>query len=107
MDGQHTRPVDPTGLQTLQRSIGLSQRKPLRPGPDGDCCRFPEKIHPILTRIGGHTRNCPLAEELTIIVDRRNRAHVNARQRQSPSALQGAQGWHDQFAGWRKDNRPV
>src|SRR5262245_23860150 len=64
----------------------------------------PQQFNTVLTRVGSHTTQVPLIKESCLVVQGGNRCHVDTRQGQRSSPIQGGKGTGDQFTCWREDN---
>ena len=76
-------------------------------GADGDGGGFAEQIQAVLPGVGGHAADRPLLKEVAVVVERRNRRHMNAGQGQGAALVEGAERGRHQFAGRREDDRAV
>ena len=99
MDGQHAGAVNSAGLERLQRVIRLIEGESLRAGPDWNRRGFTQEIESVLAGIGSDASDYPFSEEITIIFEWWNGAHMDSCERQRPASFKGPQGRNHQFTG--------
>ena len=71
-------------------------------GFDGNRSRLAQEIEPVLSRVGRDASNDPLSKDLSIVVERRNRRHMNTGEGERAASFQGTQGRWNQFPAGAK-----
>ena len=75
--------------------------------PDRDLGRHLQELLRILPRVRRHAAERALPEQVTRVLQRRDRAHVNAGQGQRAAPLERLQSRGNELSGRRKENRPM
>ena len=87
-------------LAIVQRELGGGQ-------PDRNPRRLGQEFVAVGPGVGGHRPDPALVEEIGLVLEPRDRRHVDAGQRQRPAPGQVAQGDRHQLAGGREEDRAL
>src|ERR1700730_89674 len=102
-DLEHRRPGDRIILQRVQSLVGFAEWKHLHSRADRDLGREAEKILTVMARIVRDAAHDTFRIE-QIVVERRNWAHVDPAQNQSPALAKGLQRGGNNLTSRRKND---